>query len=437
MRFIFTLCLVLCSYFSNAQSIKSPDAFLGYTLGSYYTEHYQVVNYFNSLASEASDKVIVKKYGETNEHKSLIYAIISSPENIKNIEEIRKNSMRLSGELLDKPAVLNMPTIVWLSYNVHGNEASSTETALKVVYELAAGKNVNINNWLKNTVVIIDPCLNPDGRDRYVHWFNGQLGAKPQPKLMAREHDEPWPSGRFNHYYFDLNRDWAWQTQVETQQRIKIYNEWMPTIHCDFHEQYINNPYYFAPAAEPFHEAITPFQRSFQNEIGKNHAKYFDANGWFYFTKEIFDLFYPSYGDTYPMYNGAIGMTYEQAGHSSGGLTVIKNDGDTLTLKDRIAHHFTTSMSTIEMASVYQTKLISEFQNYFTTAKNVGYSSYKSFVIKGDDTVRRNAFLNILEKNEIIYTCVAADRTLTANGLASSSAIATSNRFPNPVSGGF
>ena len=402
MRLIFTLCFLIGSYFLNAQSVKSPDSFLGYKLGSYYTEHYQVVNYFNSLASEASDKVIVKKYGETNEHKSLIYAIISSPENIKNIEEIRKNSMRLSGELLDKPAVLNMPTIVWLSYNVHGNEASSTETALKVAYELAAGKNVNINNWLKNTVVIIDPCLNPDGRDRYVHWFNGLLGSKPQPKLMAREHDEPWPSGRFNHYYFDLNRDWAWQTQVETQQRIQIYNEWMPTIHCDFHEQYINNPYYFAPAAEPFHEAITPFQRSFQTEIGKNHAKYFDQNGWLYFTREIFDLFYPSYGDTYPTFNGSVGMTYEQAGHTQSGLSVVTNE-DTLTLYDRIAHHFTTSISTIEIAAQNAERINSSFKKYFEDQTANGSGIYKSYLINGSNKYKLNELINLLDKNKIKY----------------------------------
>jgi len=402
MRLIFTFLLFLSTYILHAQSIKTPDVFLGYNLGSYYTEHYQVVNYFNSLASEASDKVIVKKYGETNEHKSLIYAIISSPENIKNIEEIRKNSKRLSGELLDKPAVLNMPTIVWLSYNVHGNEASSTETALKVAYELAAGKNVNINNWLKNTVVIIDPCLNPDGRDRYVHWFNGQLGANPQPKLMAREHDEPWPSGRFNHYYFDLNRDWAWQTQVETQLRIKIYNEWMPTIHCDFHEQYINNPYYFAPAAEPFHEAITPFQRSFQNEIGKNHAKYFDQNGWLYFTREIFDLFYPSYGDTYPTFNGSVGMTYEQAGHTQSGLSVVTNE-DTLTLFDRIAHHFTTSISTIEIAAQNAEKINSSFKKYFEDQTTNGSGIYKSYIINGSNKHKLNELISLLDKNQIKY----------------------------------
>ena len=165
---------------------------------------------------------------------------------------------------------------------------------MKTLYELLNPNNAQTKEWLKNTVVIIDPCLNPDGRDRYVNWFTQMIGKNADANPNSREHSEPWPGGRSNHYNFDLNRDWAWQTQIETQGRIKKYNEWMPQIHCDFHEQGINNPYYFAPAAEPFHEVITPWQREFQTTIGRNHAKYFDNNGWLYFTKEIFDLFYPA-----------------------------------------------------------------------------------------------------------------------------------------------
>ena len=125
---------------------------------------------------------------------------------------------------------------------------------------------------------------------------------------------------------------------MESRQRIKVYNEWLPEVHCDFHEQNISDNYYFAPAVEPYHEVISPWQRNFQVSIGKNHAKYFDKNGWLYFTKEVFDLFYPSYGDTYPVYNGSIGMTYEQAGNSSGGLDVKINKNDTLKLKIGRAH---------------------------------------------------------------------------------------------------
>ena len=184
--------------------------------------------------------------------------------------------------------------IVWLSYNVHGNEASSTEAAMLTLYKLLTERK----DLLENTVVIIDPCINPDGRDRYVNWYNETASQPYDIDRQASEHNEPWPGGRPNHYLFDLNRDWAWATQVETQTRLIAYNKWMPHIHVDFHEQGINEPYYFAPAAEPFHEIISDWQRDFQTEIGKNHAKYFDAEGWLFFTRESFDLLYPSYGDT-------------------------------------------------------------------------------------------------------------------------------------------
>ena len=143
-----------------------------------------------------------------------------------------------------------------------------------------------------------------------------------------------------------------------------VYNQWLPQVHVDYHEQGINQPYYFAPAAQPYHEAITQWQRDFQVTIGKNHAKYFDKNGWLYFTKEIFDLFYPSYGDTYPVYNGAIGMTYEQGGGGTGGLGVETDEGDTLTLYDRAIHHYTTSLSTIEIASLNAATLVKEFRKH-------------------------------------------------------------------------
>lgn len=403
--FAFLLLLISNGLFAQ---LKSPDEFLGYPLGSRFTPHYKIVNYFNQAATAMPQMMKLEKYGETYEGRDLLLAVVSTPENIARLEEIRKNNLRLTGALKDKAADITAPAIVWMSYNVHGNEASSSEVSMKALYELLNPANSQTKTWLKNTVIIIDPCLNPDGRDRYVNWFNQMVGKNANADPASREHNEPWPGGRINHYNFDLNRDWAWQSQVETQGRIKKYNEWMPQIHCDFHEQGINNPYYFAPAAEPFHEVITKWQRDFQVTIGRNHAKYFDANGWLYFTKEIFDLFYPAYGDTYPMYNGAIGMTYEQAGHSRGGLAVVTADGDTLSLKDRIAHHFTTSMSTIEMASQHAGKLISEFKKYFDEANATGIGEYKTYIVTETNTGKREALLKFFDANGIKYGTVNA-----------------------------
>jgi hypothetical protein len=389
----------------NAQ-LKSPEEFLRYKIGTRYTPHWKIVNYFNHVATQATSMVKLQPYGETNEGRPLMLTFISSPENISNLEAIRQNNLRLANLSLDKRAAdENGPAIVWLSYNVHGNEPSSSEAALLTLYALANPAETKTKEWLKNTVVIIDPCINPDGRDRYVNWYNAAVGKNFNPTRVSREHREPWPGGRTNHYNYDLNRDWAWQTQVETQQRIKVYSQWMPQIHVDYHEQGIDEPYYFAPAAEPYHEVITPWQRDFQTTIGKNHAKYFDANGWLYFTKIRFDLLYPSYGDTYPTYNGAIGMTYEQGG-IGGGLGVINEDDDTLTLVDRAQHHFTTSLSTVEISSLHAKRLIKEFRKYFNDAVSAGTGEYKSYVIKNSvkDAERIDKLLDLLDKNDIQYS---------------------------------
>tara|TARA_B100000809_G_scaffold53466_1_gene48912 strand:+ start:645 stop:3128 length:2484 start_codon:yes stop_codon:yes gene_type:complete len=386
------LVLVLFAGTLYSQSIQSPSEFLGYEIGTRYTKHHKVVDYFKYV-STALGNVKLEKYGETNEHRPLYVTYISSQKNITNLESIRKENLSQTGIIAGNAS--NKKAIVWLSYNVHGNEASSTEAAMLTLYELLTNKEV----WLENTVVILDPCINPDGRDRYVNWFNQVKSTPYNVDQNAKEHSEPWPGGRPNHYLFDLNRDWAWVTQVESQQRIAIYNKWMPHIHVDFHEQGINNPYYFAPAAEPFHEIITDWQRNFQTQIGKNHARYFDKEGWLYFTKESFDLLYPSYGDTYPTYMGAIGMTYEQAGHGRAGLGIQTDEGEILTLKDRAIHHMTTGLSTVEIASQNAEKLNIEFKKFFDNSN----LNYKSYVLKNENEDKMNRLKKLLDTHEIRY----------------------------------
>ena len=405
MRQILFGLILLASIVTTAQTLQSPDQFLGYKVGTKYTRHHKVVEYFKSVAAAMPNMVKTEKYGETNEGRELMIAYVATPENMQKLEAIRLNNLRLAGTAKDKAAPISKdaPPIVWLSYNVHGNETSSSEAAMMTLYALVDPSNTQTKEWLKNTVVIMDPCINPDGRDRYVNWFNSMVGKNYNPNPQTREHAEPWPGGRSNHYNFDLNRDWAWQTQVETQQRLVKYNQWLPQIHVDYHEQGINEPYYFAPAAEPFHELITPWQHEFQNMIGKNHAKYFDANGWLYFTKERFDLFYPSYGDTYPIYSGSIGMTFEQGGGGRGGLGVVKADGDTLTLLDRATHHYTTGLSTIETASKNAQKLIDEYKRFFDDARSAKNLTYKTYVLTSDNEDKLAGAEKLLKANGIEY----------------------------------
>lgn len=376
---------------TSAQSIQSPSDFLGYEIGTQFSRHHQVVDYFKSIADTSPNQVKLEEYGKTNERRPLYLAYVSSKANIKNLETIRENNLKNAGLIAGTPSATNI-AIVWLSYNVHGNEASSSEAAMLTLYKLLTEQK----DLLENTVVIIDPCINPDGRDRYVNWYNETKSAPYDIDRQASEHNEPWPGGRPNHYLFDLNRDWAWATQVETQQRIEVYKKWMPHIHVDFHEQGINEPYYFAPASEPFHEIISDWQRDFQTQIGKNHAKYFDAEGWLFFTRERFDLFYPSYGDTYPMYMGAIGMTYEQGGHGMAGLGILNDEGHVLTLVERLTHHTTTGISTVEIASKNAEKLNTEFAKFFDNSN----LKYKSYVVSGNAD-KLNNLKELLDKHDI------------------------------------
>lgn len=369
--------------------IQSPSEFLGYELGDSFTRHHKVVEYYQQLAAADPDRVVLEQYGETNEGRPLYLVFLGSKDIISNREAIRENHLKsLVGEST------NDHSIVWLSYNVHGNESVSTEASMKTAFELLTAKR----EYLENTLVIIDPCINPDGRDRYVNWYNQTKNNRVQPDPNSAEHFEPWHSGRTNHYVFDLNRDWVWMTQVESQARLPQYQKWQPQIHVDFHEQGVDQPYYFAPAAEPLHEVITDFQKQFQDEIGRNHAKYFDANGWLYFTKERFDLLYPSYGDTYPTYHGAIGMTYEQGGSGRAGLAIRNSEGNLLTLKDRIAHHFTTGISTVEMASKNGGRLQKEMANFVQE----GLNDPTTYVLSGS-TDNLKALTHLLEKHQITY----------------------------------
>jgi len=382
--------------------LQSPDTFLGYDLGTQFTPHHRVTDYVRHVA-RTSPRVEVQQYGTTYEGRPLLLATIGTPAKLQRIDEIRQNNLRRAG-LQAGSAPSDGPAVVWLSYNVHGNESVSTEAALQVLHDFADPQNAQTGAWLENTVVLLDPCLNPDGRERYVQWYKRTVGTQANARPEAREHHEPWPGGRANHYYFDLNRDWAWGTQKETQQRLAVYHRWMPHVHVDFHEMGVDSPYYFAPATEPFHENITDWQREFQVTIGRNNASTFDDNGWLYFTRQVFDLFYPGYGDTWPIFNGAIGMTYEQGGSGRAGLAIITAEGDTLTLADRIAHHHATSLSTVEATAQNHEQVVRQFADYYQEARQDPPGEYETYVLKrdvGGDRLR--AFAEHLERQQIRY----------------------------------
>ena len=401
--FAFSLLVFLSPLIGQNKGIEKPEDFLPHQYKKEFTPHHLLVDYFQHVA-ENSEQVVMQEYGRTYEKRPLVLTIISSKNNIQNLEKIRKSNLINAGILNEENPWDKEVAIVWLGYSVHGNEAAGSESSMEVLYQLTDKSNKQIQKWLENTVVLMDPSINPDGYSRYTNWNNQVSNTINDLHGDALEHNEPWPGGRMNHYFFDLNRDWAWLSQAESQQRVKVYNDWMPHVAADLHEMGPNEPYYFAPAAQPFHKYITPWQNDFQYTIGKNHAKYFDENGWLYFTREVFDLLYPSYGDTYPIFSGAIGMTYEQGGSGQAGRAFQTKNEEVLRLEDRINHHVTTSLSTVEASSMNASGLVENFKDYYSKSKNNPQGKYKSFVIKGTNPQGKiKALTKILDQHGIEY----------------------------------
>ena len=393
--------LVLTNIFS--QPIKSPDEFLKYSLGSQFTFHHKAVEYFRYVAS-ASPQAEYREYGTSYEGRPLGVCFISSANNLADLEEYRKNNLIKTGLLEGNFTGKQIP-FIWLSYNVHGNEAAGMEAAMKTLYTLVTGSIKGVSDWLDNCIIVIDPCQNPDGRDLYTNRYRNSQNFKANPDPNSWEHNQEWPGSRTNHYMFDLNRDWVWQTQLETVQKILFYNQFMPHVHADFHEMGAESTFFFAPGADPWHEVITPWQHEFHKLMGKGNAAIFDENLKLYFTKESYDLFSPSFGDTWPLFNGAMGFTYEQGGSGYSGLAYKRESGDTLTLAQRIDGHYLASISTIKVACENRDKLIQEFNDFFAVNLVKPASPYKSVIIKGSNNKSdlQDLFL-ILERNQIKYS---------------------------------
>ena len=404
-KFLFFITVLCFPLPVRAQSsLPTPSQFLGYPLGTRFTPQHRVVAYADQIARLLPKQVKLIPYGQTYEGRQLMAVVVASEANLMRLDEIRTNNLKRIGLADGTPTTTPQPAIAWLSYNVHGNEAVSSEAFMDVLYGLTSGQNPATQKILNTSVVLLDPCLNPDGHDRYVNWYNQMAGRNTDPVPFAREHSEPWPGGRFTHYLFDPNRDWAWQSQEVTQQRMALYHQWMPQLHADFHEMGSESSYYFAPSAKPYHEDITKFQRDFQQTIGQYSSRAFDKNGWLYYSHERYDLLYPSYGDTYPTYNGAIAMTFEQGGGGRAGRAIQTDNGDTLTLRQRIDHHVATSFATLESVADRAPDILKEFGNFFDKARNTPIGNYKTYVIKANgDEGRLNAMRQLLDRNQIRY----------------------------------
>jgi hypothetical protein len=357
----------------------------------------------------ASDRVSLGTYGATNEGRDLLLVTITSPANHARLESIRSDMGQLADPRgVDQSAldriVRETPAVAWLSYSVHGSESAGTEAAILTVYQLAAGTDAVTQTILDETVVIIDPASNPDGRERVVRSFQKRRGMTYNDSPDSWERGSDWPGGRTNHYNFDLNRDWSWQTQAETQQRTVEYLRWSPVVHVDLHEMG-GDSYFFFPAATPVHSAIPEVTMKWQRLYGEGNAEAFDHYGWPYYTKIGFDMYYPGFGDSWPSMMGAIGMTYEQGGGSGVGIAIKRDDGTTHTFRQRAHGHFTTSMATLKTTAEKREERMTDFLAFFRHALALGDGAVKSYALVPDtDPYNADQLADLLTRQGIEVT---------------------------------
>ncbi len=363
-------------------SLPSLKQVTGYDFGERVTPPDEIIRYLKALNEAAPDRTRLVKYAESWEGRALYAIIIANPERIGRLDEIKAGLQRLanpnslSGGDADR-LVKELPVVVALAHGVHGNEISSGEAAMAEAYHLlAAREDPTVDLILREAMVIIDPMQNPDGRARFV--FQNLLGqaATPDSEPASAEHDEPWPGGRSNHYLFDLNRDWFAQTQPESQGRVKLLLEWMPHVVVDLHEMGGDSTYYFPPSAEPPNPHQTKTQGAWLEAFGQATAARFDERGFAYFNREVFDAFYPGYGVSWPMAQGAIGMTFEMA--SARGLVYQRRDDTTLTYLDGAVRHFTSAITTVATAARNREKML---RDYLEFRRNAGAGVTKAYLL--------------------------------------------------------
>ena len=377
------------------QQIPTFKQVLGYDVGERITNYSDMRRYLSALEQAAPDRIKVFKYANSWEGRELVYAVVGTADHIRSLETLANNTQaladpRITSEKEAKSLIKNLPTSVWLQYAVHGNEISSTDAALFTAYHLLAAPNDTVNSKiLDNTVVFIDPLQNPDGRERFVTRYYATVGLEHSADRLSAEHNEPWPRGRTNHYLFDMNRDWLALTQPESKGRVAAINKYKPQVVVDIHEMGGDQSYYFAPAAQPFNPHMTKTQIANIDAIGQNHAKYFDEFGFDYFTREIFDAFYPGYGDSWPVFYGASASTYEVG--SARGHVFEKNTGELLTYFNTVKRQFVASISTAEGAANQREKLLGDFYQYQVDAIDSGKDSKERVYILPKQSNREGA----------------------------------------------
>jgi hypothetical protein len=388
------------------ESVPTPKEIIGHEVGEWHVTHDKLVEYMKVLAA-SSDRISIENRGKTYEDRPLLLLTITSPENHKNLEEIRQ--MHLNATDDNSVDISKKPIVVYQGFSIHGNEPSGSNAALAVAYYLAAA--VNIDDLLNNTVILFDPSFNPDGLQRFAYWTNTNKSKNINPDPNDREYSEIWPGGRTNHYQFDMNRDWLPVQLPESKARIASFHKWLPNILTDHHEMGSNSSFFFQPGIPSRTNPLTPqLNQDLTKEIAIYHAKALDKIGSLYYSEESFDDFYYGKGSTFPDINGSIGILFEQA--SSRGHAQETVNG-VLTFPFTIRNQFTAALSTLEAAKNMRVKILQYQQDFYKESRN---SADKKAIVFGDEKDGAKSFhlAEVLKRHQVKIHEVESD--FTSNG---------------------
>jgi hypothetical protein len=382
-------------------AIPKPQDILGFNVGDQHVSHDQVVMYMKEL-DRVSDRITMVEYAKSYENRKLLLLTITSPENHQNIDQIKANHVALSDpSTADRKDVSNMPVVVWEGFSVHGNEPSGVNASLVVAYYLAAAQGPEVDELLKNTVILMDPAINPDGIQRFSTWVNANKSNTLVSDNNSREFAEPWPNSRTNHYWFDLNRDWLPLQHNESKGRLEQFHAWKPNILTDHHEQGTNATFFFQPGVPSRTNPLTPkINQELTEKMGTFHARALDEIGSLYFTKENYDDFYYGKGSTYPDINGAVGILFEQAssrGHAQ------DSDNGVLKFPFTVKNQVTTAFSTLKAAQSMRVELLEFQKDFYKKAIDLAKAdAVKGYVFgSADNKAISYHLIDILKRHQI------------------------------------
>lgn len=388
-------------------AVPVPRDIIYHEVGEWHVTHDRLVQYMQALAMAAPARVKLERMGFTYESRPQVLLIITSAKNHARLEAIRQQHIQLTDPA--KSAGLNtaeMPVVVWIGHSIHGNEPSGANASLLTAYYLAAAEGKDIEDLLDHTVILLDPSFNPDGLQRFSTWANQHKSKNLVSDPASREYNEVWPGGRYNHYWFDLNRDWLPAVHPESRNRLTWFHKWKPNILTDHHEQGSNATFFFQPGVPSRVNPLTPEKnQELTAKLGKYHAHNLDSIGSVYFTKENYDDFYYGKGSTYPDVNGAIGILFEQAS-SRGHLQETVNG--LLSFPFTIRNQFVTALSTLHGALALRKEFLDYQRDFFKQAQNRAAAyPVKGFVF-GDkqDQAKTAIFIDMLLRHQITVTAL-------------------------------